>query len=82
MVRTSAPVGFQAGLSSSHGNVNGENIQTNLNDAQPGPSAPDIPELGTTLKTHDLNGELVKENLSDIEGANDNVEALMQYNKL
>lgn len=82
MVRTSAPVGYNGGLAPRHLNINGQIIQTNLNDAKAGSDSPDIPELGTTLETHDLNGELVKKNLSGIEGANDNVQSIMEYNKL
>lgn len=82
MVRTSAPVAFaNKTLSGDHGDINGQIIETNLVDAEPGPGAPDIPELGTTMQTHDLNGQLVKENLAGTEGANDNVEALFQANK-
>lgn len=82
MVRTSAPVSMgNAPLAGRHGNVNGQIIQTNLKDAQAGNMSPEIPELGTTLETHDLRGELVKTNLSEVEGANDNVAALYQANK-
>lgn len=89
MVRTSAPVvGGTARLADSHGKDLFQNIETRIDaetrtgfhDAKPGPVGPDIPELGTTLQTHDLNGELVKKNLSGIEGGNDNVEALFQAN--
>ena len=82
MVRTSAPtVMGNKTLSSVHGAVNGQIIQTNMKDASAGNMSPDIPELGTTLETHDLNGELVKANLAEVEGPNDNVAALYQANK-
>ncbi|MCK5612658.1 hypothetical protein KAR91_62880 [Candidatus Pacearchaeota archaeon] len=82
MVRTSAPTAHSNKvLSSDHGDKPIKKIQTNLKDAQVAPSSPNIPELGVTLETHDLNGELVKTNLAAVEGANDNIEALYQANK-
>ena len=79
MVRTSAPTVM--GNRRLADSVKPGDIQTNLNDADVGPGGPDMPVLGTTLKTYDLNGELVRENLADIETGNDNVSMIAELNK-
>lgn len=81
MVRTSAPTGMgNKDLHSRHGVEPLQKIQTNLNDAKAGPAGPEIPELGTTLQTHDLNGKLVKESLYGKEDGNDDVAGVLEYN--
>ena len=83
MVRTSAPtvMGNRRLADNIKPGVIPTKLDAEMNDADVGPGGPDMPVLGTTLKTYDLNGELVRENLADIETGNDNVAMIAELNK-